>query len=208
MEYRLGSRLMKHTIAILIFDGVEEMDFVGPLEVLAVAAQEDTDWQVLTVATSRDAITCEKSMRVIPDRTYAELNKADVIIIPGGSGARREIENPATVRWLRAREADCTWITSVCTGAFLLVGSGLADGRKVTTHHRFLNKLRAMGNAEVVEDVRFIRDGKVVSAGGVMSGIEMSLWLVQQIWGSRVVEQTKDYIAYDFPSRSASIEHD
>lgn len=198
---------MKHTIAILIFDGAEEMDFVGPLEVLAVAAEKDPDWQVLTVAASREPVTCEKSMRVIPDRAYAEVNKADVIVIPGGSGARREIENPATVRWLTEQEPACTWITSVCTGSFLLVGSGLARGRRVTTHHRFLDRLRAMGDAEVVDGVRFVRDGKMVSAGGVMSGIEMSLWLVHRIWGTQAADMARDYIAYDFPPRATSIEH-
>lgn len=198
---------MKHTIAILIFDGAEEMDFVGPLEVLAVAAEKDPDWQVLTVAASREPVTCEKSMRVIPDRAYAEVNKADVIVIPGGSGARREIENPATVRWLTEQEPACTWITSVCTGSFLLVGSGLARGRRVTTHHRFLDRLRAMGDAEVVDGVRFVRDGKMVSAGGVMSGIEMSLWLVHRIWGAQAADMARDYIAYDFPPRATSVEH-
>lgn len=196
---------MQKLIAILIFDGAEEMDFVGPFEVLAAAAEADREWRVRTVAQTLVPICCEKGMRVLPDHTYADIDHAEIVVIPGGSGARREIANPATVEWLRSMEPRCRWMTSVCTGAFLLVGSGLAKGRQVTTHHQFIHRLRDMGGAEIVEGVRFIRDGKFVSAAGVMSGIEMSLWLVEQIWGLEAVEKAKSYIAYDFPERSRSI---
>jgi transcriptional regulator GlxA family with amidase domain len=95
-------------------------------------------------------------------------------------------------------------VTSVCTGAFLIVGAGLARGRRVTTHHLFLEPLRKMGGAEVVEGVRFVRDGNLLTAGGVMSGIEMSLWLVGQLYGTDAVQRTKSYIAYDYPPRDRS----
>lgn len=195
---------MQKLIAILIFDGAEEMDFVGPLEVLAAAAEDDREWRVRTVAEALAPIRCEKGMRVLPDRTYADIGHAEVVVIPGGSGARREITNPATVGWLQSVEPRCRWMTSVCTGAFLLVGSGLARGRHVTTHHHYIHRLRDMGGAQIIEGVRFVRDGKFVSAAGVMSGIEMSLWLVEQIWGIEAVEKVKSYIAYDFPERSRS----
>ena len=191
------------TIAILIFDGAEEMDFVGPWEVLTAASEVDKAWRVVTVAPSLDLVQCEKAMRVLPDYSFSDLEKADVVIVPGGSGARREIKNPNTVQWLKTQASACMWMTSVCTGAFLLVGSGIAKGRKVTTHHRFYQQLRELGGTDVIEDVRFVRDGNIVSAGGVMSGIEMSLWLVGEIWGSDMVKKVKDYIAYDYPSRSS-----
>jgi len=104
----------------------------------------------------------------------AESN-VNVIIVPGGSGARREIDNPETVEWLTQTCAKCSWVTSVCTGAFLLVGTDIVRGRRVTTHHDFVQALRDLGGAEVVQGVRFVRDGNLVSAAGVMSGIEMSL---------------------------------
>jgi transcriptional regulator GlxA family with amidase domain len=81
------------------------------------------------------------------------------------------------------------------------VGAGLARGRRVTTHHHFLEQLRAIGGVEVVEGVRFVRDGNLVTAGGVMSGIEMSLWLVGQLHHADVVQRTKSYIAYEYPPR-------
>jgi transcriptional regulator GlxA family with amidase domain len=197
------------TIAILLFDGAEEMDFVGPWQVFAAAidgivGEGGAGERVLTVAERTGPIRCELGMRVLADCSYDDAPDMDVVLVPGGSGARREIANPATTDWLRAAAARCTWLTSVCTGSFLLVGAGLIHGRKVTTHHDFLEQLRAMGGAEVVEGVRFARDGNLVTAAGVMSGIEMSLWLVGQLYGPDVVSRTKSYIAYDHPPRDQS----
>ena len=127
--------------------------------------------------------------------------EVDVVLVPGGSGARREIANAATTNWLRNAAAKCTWLTSVCTGAFLLVGAGLALGRRITTHHDFIHDLRATGGANVVEGVRFVRDGNLVTAAGVMSGIEMSLWLVERLYGADLAAKARSYIAYDYPPR-------
>lgn len=195
---------MPNTIGILLFDGAEEMDFVGPWQVFTAAVGDLPEEQVMTIAQTAGPIQCEMGMRVIPDATYAEAPEIDVIVVPGGSGARREIDNPATVEWLTQTCASCTWVTSVCTGAFLLAGSGISRGRRVTTHHDFIDALRDLGGADVVEGVRFLRDGNLVSAAGVMSGIDMSLWLVRQLYGDDVEQRTRSYIAYDFPPRATS----
>lgn len=191
------------TIGVLVFDKAEEMDFVGPWEVLAAAADSGPGNRVLLVSETFAPVTCEKGMRVLPCVSYADAPPLDVIVIPGGSGARRETGNPATVRWLQEASKNCAWICSVCTGAFLLVGAGLAEGKTVTTHHGFIDDLRDMGRATVAEGVRFVRDGNVVSAGGVMSGVEMSLWLVRELFGPEVEAETRSYIAYDHPPRGA-----
>jgi transcriptional regulator GlxA family with amidase domain len=195
---------MANTIGILLLAGVEEMDFVGPWEVFTSAIDGLREERVLTVAERVQRILREKGMRVIPDFSYREAPALDVVLVPGGSGARREITNPATVDWLRATAASCTWVASVCTGTFLLVGAGLAQGRRVTTHHDFLDKLNEIGSAEVVRGVRFVRDGNLVTAAGVMSGIEMCLWLVGELYGANILERTKSYIAYDHPPRDRS----
>ena len=195
---------MGNTIGILIFDGAEEMDFVGPWEVMTKAVDGMPGERVLLVAEKAEPVVCEKGMRVLADTTYEDASPLDVVLIPGGSGARDEIDNPATVAWLTRTAAECSWVTSVCTGAFLLVGTGLARGRRVTTHHDYIGALKEMGGAEVVEGVRYVRDGNLVSAGGVMSGIEMSLWLMGELYGEAVLQRTKSYIAYDFPPRDSS----
>ena len=192
---------MARTIGILLFDGAEEMDFAGPWEVFTAAVSGMPSDRVITIAERSRPITCEMGMRVIPDLPYGEAPEVDVILVPGGSGARREIANPATTNWLRNAAAKCTWLTSVCTGAFLLVGAGLARGRRITTHHDFIHDLRAAGGSDVVEGVRFVRDGNLVTAAGVMSGIEMSLWLVERLYGADLAAKARSYIAYDYPPR-------
>jgi transcriptional regulator GlxA family with amidase domain len=86
-----------------------------------------------------------------------------------------------------------------------VVGCGIARGWRVTTHHDFIRALRDQGGAEVAGGIRFVRDRNVVSAVGVMSGIEMSLWLVGELYGGAVAERTESYIAYDFPLRTTSL---
>ncbi len=195
---------MANTIGILLFDGAEEMDFVGPWEVLTAAVDGLADERVMTIAERPGPVVCEKGMRVIPDATYANAPDVNVVIVPGGSGARREIDNPETVKWLTQTCAKCSWVTSVCTGAFLLVGTGIARDRRVTTHHDFIQALRDLGGAEVAQGVRFVRDGNLVTAAGVMSGIEMSLWLANRLYGGDVDQRVRNYIAYDFPPRTLS----
>ena len=133
---------MARTIGILLFDGAEEMDFAGPWEVFTAAVSGMPSDRVITIGERSRPVTCEMGMRVIPDLPYGDAPEVDVVLVPGGSGARREIANPATTNWLRNAAAKCTWLTSVCTGALLLVGAGLARGRRVTTHHDFIHDLR------------------------------------------------------------------
>ncbi len=192
---------MGRIIAVLAFDGMEEMDFTGPWEVLGAALDDHPQDRILSVAESRDPVRCEKGLRLLPDVTFDEVPKVDVLVVPGGSGARREIGNPATVAWLKQVAPGCAWITSVCTGSFLLVGAGLAEGRRVTTHHRFIRMLREDFGGNVAEGMRFLREGNLVTAAGVMSGIEMSLWLVGQLYGEAAERDVRDYIAYDHPPR-------
>jgi transcriptional regulator GlxA family with amidase domain len=190
-------------IGILIFDGVEEMDFAGPWEVFQAAVATGPPAEVFTVAERRAPVVCEKGLRVLPDRSFDAATELDLLLIPGGSGARREAANPVCVDWIRTVAPGCRWIASVCTGTFLLVAAGPGQGRRVTTHHRFLDALRAQGAAQVVEGQRMVCDGNVVSSGGVMSGIEMSLWLVERMLGPAAAAEARDYIAYDFPPRGA-----
>ncbi len=197
-----------NTIAVLVFDEVEEMDFVGPWEVLASAVEDAPDWHVRTVAERADPVVCEKGMRILPDLTYDSAENVRIVVIPGGGGARREIDNPRTVEWLQSVAPGCDWITSVCTGAFLLVGAGLAKGRHVTTHHDYTDLLARTGGDVTVETRRVVRDGNVVSAGGVMSGIEMSLWLVERIWGDATLKRVKNYIAYGYPETGSVSDRD
>ena len=183
------------TIGIVLFDDCEELDWAGPWEVFTMARQEgDT---VVTIAERPDPVRCAKGLRVLPDHTFADAPELDVILVPGGHGSRHERENPAMLEFVRRVAPGCTWVTSVCTGSFVLEAAGPAKGKRVTTHWGAIEELRALApEVTVLENVRYVRDGNLVTSAGVSAGIDMSLWLVGQIWSvdhARVTQYAMEY---------------
>jgi transcriptional regulator GlxA family with amidase domain len=197
---------MGNVIGILLFDGVEELDFVGPWEVFTSAAAGRPDDRVVTIAQSSAPLRCAKGLRVLPDHVFDDAPALDVVLVPGGQGTRREVDNPALIDWIRAVAPGCSWVTSVCTGALLLHEAGAARGRRVTTHWAFVETLRARGDITVQERVRYVRDGKLVTAAGVSAGIDMALWLVGQLHGPDYARSIQHSIEYDpAPPYSADV---
>ncbi len=195
---------MTTTIGILIFDDAEELDFVGPWEVFTmineVAARggRERPHNVILIAETNASVRCAKGMRVLADVTTADCPKLDVLLIPGGQGTRREVKNEALLAWIAKIAAGCEWITSVCTGAMLLTAAGPARGKRVTTHWGFIETLRARGEAkEVLEHIRYVRDGNVVTAAGVSAGIDMALWLTGQMHGAQTARTVQRAMEYD-----------
>jgi transcriptional regulator GlxA family with amidase domain len=165
----------------------------------ALAASRDpATWasRVVTIAESARPQRCAKGMRVVPDHRFADAPALDVIVVPGGMGTRREVGNPALIEWLRKAGAQCRWVTSVCTGALLLHEAGFARGKRVTTHWSFVEQLRQRGDVTVLENVRYVRDGNVVTAAGVSAGIDMALWLVGQLHDPAYARRVQHYIEY------------
>lgn len=190
---------MAITTGILIFPDAEELDFVGPWEVLTAAAQFGPGQgdRVVTIAERKEPVRCAKGLRVVPDHDFGDAPALDVVLVPGGQGTRREVNNPVLIEWLRKTAASCRWVTSVCTGALLLHEAGPARGKRVTTHWAFVPTLRERGEVEVLERIRWVRDGNLVTAAGVSAGIDMALWLVGQLHGPEHARTVQRYIEYD-----------
>jgi transcriptional regulator GlxA family with amidase domain len=186
------------TYGLLVFDGAEELDFVGPWEVFTTSRnmRGDADTAVL-VAEQLEPVRCAKGLRVLPDHTLASHPRLDVLLVPGGMGTRREVHNPAVIGWIRAVWATAAWTTSVCTGALLLHEAGPARGRRVATHHGFEDALEARGDITVVRDARYVVDGNLVTSQGVSAGIDMALWLVGALHGRDHARRVRRYIQYD-----------
>ncbi len=184
------------TYGLLIFDGAEELDFVGPWEVFTASAmlRDGADTAVL-IAEREGAIRCSKGLRVLPDHTIADHPELDVLLVPGGMGTRREVANPAVIGWIAATGAE--WVTSVCTGSLLLHEAGQGRGRRLATHHAFEDALEARGDVTVVRDARYVVDGNVVTSQGVSAGIDMALWLVGRLHGRDHSRAVRRYIQYD-----------
>ena len=186
---------MGFTTGILLFDDAEELDWAGPWEVFTMARREGDE--VVTVAGSLAPVRCAKGLRVLPDHTFADAPALDVLVVPGGAGRRREVDNPVLLDWIRTVAPGCTWVTSVCTGAFLLHAAGLAAGKRVTTHWRSIEELRGLPDVEVLEEIRHVQDGNLVTAAGVSAGIDMALWVVGQLYGVEHARGTQRAMEYD-----------
>lgn len=191
-------------IGILVFDVVEELDFVGPWEVFAMANEVAPNFgmppphRVKLIAESNGPVTCAKALRVLPDLTTADCTKLDVLLVPGGMGTRREVSNRALLAWIATVAREARWVTSVCTGSLLLTAAGPAKGKRVTTHWSFVEALRARGEAgEVVADRRYVRDGNIVTAAGVSAGIDMALWLTGQLHSPQFARAVQRAMEYD-----------
>jgi len=190
------------TYGVVLFDDAEELDFVGPWEVLTssgmyLASQGEPATKAVMIAESAGPVRCNKGMRVVPDHTFEDHPELDVIVVPGGMGTRREVGNDAMLTWLAAVGSATTWNTSVCTGSLLLVASGLAADRRVATHWGFEDTLAERGDCTVVRDARWVRDGNVVTSQGVSAGIDMALWLIGEVHSPAHARAVQRYIQYD-----------
>jgi transcriptional regulator GlxA family with amidase domain len=181
-------------MAVLMFDGFDELDAVGPLEVLRnAAAMGDVDLSVELVDLDGAAeVTGSHGLRVRPDGRL-QADRLDLVVVPGGGwndrgpkGAWAEAERGELPRALAAAHEAGTVVATVCTGAMLATAAGLTRGRPAVTHHGAIDDLRAAG-ARVVE-ARVVDDGDLVTAGGVTSGIDMALWLVERHFGAALAE--------------------
>jgi transcriptional regulator GlxA family with amidase domain len=186
------------TVGILLFEDAEELDWAGPYEVFGMATLTRADTRLVTVAETKDPVRSFNGLRVLPDHDFADAPALDVVIVPGGQGTRKQVDNPVLVDWLAAVAPGCTWVASVCTGSLLLHGAGLLAGKRITTHWGFIETFRELDpKLEIVEKVRYVRDGNLVTAAGVSAGIDMSLWLVGQLWGVEHARGTQRFMEYD-----------
>ena len=180
-------------IEIVVFDGFDELDAIGPFEVLrnAQTVVEDLD-VVLVGADGPGEVVGAHAMRLLVDEGLS--GKADLVVVPGGGwndrapqGARAVAERGELPRRLAELHDGGARIASVCTGGMILAAAGLTDGRPATTHHGALDDLRASG-AQVVEDARVVDDGDVITSGGVTSGLDMALHVVEREWGEDLAD--------------------
>ena len=193
------------TVGILIFDGVEVLDFCGPFEVFSVAMAHSSDgeehplFRVLTIAERMDLVRCTGGLLVQPHHAIADHPPLDVMVVPGGRGTRRERTNAVLLDWIAEQDRRTSLMTSVCTGAFLLAATGLLDGRRATTHWASLDWLREHHPAiDVRADERVVDEGRVVTSAGISAGIDMALHIVARLHGDAIAAETARHMEYDW----------
>lgn len=190
--------------AVLLFEGFEELDAIGPYDVLATAAAAGADLDAvgLVTATPTDSVVASKGAEIVPHDTLDPAEPPDYLLVPGGSwvgGADEGVRAAADRGVVPDLIADChaagATVASVCTGAMLLARAGLLDGRPAVTHRGALSDLEAT-DARVV-DARVVDDGDVLTAGGVTAGIDLALWVVEREWGEAVATDVRETLEYE-----------
>ena len=170
-------------VGVFVFDDSEELDVVGPYEVLAAWARRSSlRPEVVTFSADGGGVRCAKGLRLVPDHSAADVGPLHVLVYPGGSGTRALARNHAHLDWLRQARATTPLIASVCTGSLVLAAAGLLSGRPAATHWRAFDELAAL-DPTVLRDTesRFVDDGDVVTSAGVSAGIDMALHLVARL---------------------------
>ncbi|MCX4820683.1 DJ-1/PfpI family protein [Streptomyces sp. NBC_01142] len=179
-------------IAILLFDRFTALDAVGPYEMLCRLP----DAEAVFVAEHTGPVANDRGeLALVASKTFAEVPRPDIVVVPGGPGQSEMMENQALLAWLRAVDVTTTWTTSVCTGSLLLAAAGLLKGRPATSHWLALDFLKKLG-AEPTGD-RVVVDGKYITAAGVSSGIDMGLTLVGRIAGDEHAQAVQLLTEYD-----------
>ncbi len=191
--------MKKRNTAILLFDDVEVLDFAGPFEVFSVT-NELNDYALLdvyTVSRKIGPVIAKNGLSVNPDYNLAGAPKPDLLILPGGYGSRKVMEQADVIHWIRESADSAEKVMSVCTGSLLLAKAGLLHGLKATTHHTVFDTLIELApHTEVLKDERFIDNGKIVTSAGVSAGIDMSLYVIGLLYGEDEAQKTAQYIEY------------
>ncbi len=179
-------------IAILIFEKLTVLDAVGPYEVL----RSVPGWEVKFVGPQAGAVRADSgALGLIADHSIDDVTEADVVLVPGGEGNRPLLQDDRILGWLREIDETTRWTTSVCTGSLVLGAAGLLEGKRATGHWLFREQLREYGAEPTGE--RVVEDGKVITAAGVSSGIDMALHLVGREAGPEVAQAVQLAIEYD-----------
>lgn len=177
-------------IQFLIFERVEELDLVGPWELVGLLAERKKCLPPKLVSLNSMTPVGEHGMRFAADVHFSNADDADVILIPGGSGGRTAMQDPDVVTYLQEQASRCNAVLSVCTGSFLMQKAGLLKGRRATTHWAFLKHLKDDLSVTVMEQ-RFVRDGSIWTSGGVSAGMDMMLAFIAHSFGAEVAAEVQ-----------------
>jgi transcriptional regulator GlxA family with amidase domain len=199
----------KH-VGIVLFNDIEVLDFCGPFEVFSATRlnekerrTEPSPFEISLIAESPSPVTATGGMKVMPQYSFEDCRPIDILVVPGGWGTRKQVDNPVMLEWLRERAAEVETLTSVCTGSMLLGFAGLLDGLHATTHWRSLDWMRESFPEVIVEcEQHVVSDGRVFTSAGISAGIDMALKVVGQYYGEEIAQATAKHMEYPFSSNN------
>lgn len=178
-------------IVFLLFPGITQLDFTAPAQALCRMPGAS----LAGAAKTLDPIATDSGFAIVPTHDFASAPQADILCVPGGHGVVDALDDEATIAFIAAQAKGAAWVTSVCTGAFLLGRAGLLAGKRATTHWGYTQLLPLVG--AVHEAARVVEDGNVVTSGGVTSGLDFALTLIARMKGDAVAQAIQLAIEYD-----------
>lgn len=192
------------TIGVVVFPHVEELDFVGPFEVFGLAARcmkdkaKQNGLTMITASPMGKAIVGAHGLKVIPDCSLDNVPHLDVLVVPGGRGAREQMVNPKMLDFVMCRSRECELVTSVCTGALILAAAGLLTGKRATTHWAATEELGRFEGIQI-QRKRYIHDGKIITSAGISAGIDMALYITEYLFGEEIQNDVAKRLEYSNP---------
>lgn len=184
---------------ILLFDNVEVLDFAGPFEVFSVTGQRDGDgyFKVFTIS-ENDVVEAVNGLKIMSDYRLDNHPEIDILVVPGGYGARAAIKNDQLLGWVKNISKKSEYTLSVCTGSLILAQAGLLKYLEATTHHTCYDLLEKLDDTLILKKERFVDNGNIITAAGVSAGIDASMYLIEKIHGEAVSKETAKYIEYPY----------
>jgi transcriptional regulator GlxA family with amidase domain len=180
------------TICFYLQQGVEVLDFAGPMEVFAAAG-----FRVMTVSRTKGPVISQGILKIMPDYTIDDVPPFDILAFFGG-GTNAATSDTGLIAWIESRRASTSYFFSVCTGAFILGKAGLLDSLTATTFHSSIEALRtALPRTRVLDKVRFVDNGQVITTAGISAGIDGALHLVTRLKGEEAAKDVAAYMEYD-----------
>jgi len=181
----------KITVVFLLFPGITQLDFTAPAQALSRMPGA----RLIGAAATLDPIATDSGFAILPTHDFASAPQADILCVPGGHGVTEALGDAATIDFVARQAAGAQWVTSVCTGAFLLGRAGLLAGKRATTHWAYTHLLPLVGAESVA--ARVVEDGKLVTSGGVTSGLDFALTLIARVHSDAVAQAIQLAIEYD-----------
>ncbi|WP_432408163.1 DJ-1/PfpI family protein [Wukongibacter sp. M2B1] len=187
-------------IGILVFQKIEELDFIGPFEVLSYVNKiKSESTNVWLVSDEEQIVQGYNGLRFFADYTIDNCPKLDVLVVPGGQGRKAVMENDKVLSFIKNRYIELKYLSSVCTGALIIGATGLLKDKSATTYHTAFDELSKMGVA--VQKSKVVQDGKIITGAGVSSGMDVGLYLLSRLFDEVTAQQVADKIEYNWSKK-------
>lgn len=183
---------------VFIYDEVAELDFVGPYQVFGVSQfLLDNGGMLATVADKAGPVACTAGLKVTPDYSFETAPQFDVVLVPGSKDVESACTDPKVLEWIKAQSKSARYVAGVCTGTLIMQKAGLLAGRKATTHWQMMDTLENDPQVKALPEMRYVRDGNIITSQGVSAGIDMALWLVGELYDPDHAREIRRVLQYD-----------